>query len=192
MATPQALLLFTVPRQPPPEDLGSAASTFLSLLYTDSDWIVVQRVLEQLSRDNSIEGVLRRQQETLLGIANSFGRVAPDPADVAAIQQAREEAQRSLTAELEATEEEIRARAPEMTEQLAEAVKAAEKAPADSPLAQAAARIARVADRAGLSKLGPYWAPIVLLWLIVHMTMGDIAALTLWYMVASDYFKKQD
>jgi hypothetical protein len=32
---------------------------------------------------------------------------------------------------------------------------------------------------------------IVLYWMIVHLTVGDLAALTLWYMVLSDYFKKQ-
>jgi hypothetical protein len=33
---------------------------------------------------------------------------------------------------------------------------------------------------------------IVLYWLIVHLTMDQLAALTLWYMVVSDTFKKKD
>jgi hypothetical protein len=178
----------------PPQDLGSAASKFLGLLYTDADWIVVQRELEQLSRDNSIEGILRRQalHAALQGITNAVARGLSDEESWAAVQKAREEAERSLAAELEAAEEELRARAPEIAKKLPEIAKAAEKTPPDSPLAQAAARITRVVGRAHLSKLGPYWTLVVLYFLIVHLTVGDIAALTLWYMVASEQFTKKD
>jgi hypothetical protein len=64
--------------------------------------------------------------------------------------------------------------------------------PKDSPVAQVAARIGRTVGRANLSRLGPYWMLIVLYWLIVHLTTDQLAALTLWYMAASDAFKKKD
>jgi hypothetical protein len=189
---PKWFLEAAAQHQQPPEDLGSVASTFLGTLYTAPDWSVVQQELEQLSRDNSIQGILRRQEEALLGIANSFRKEAPDPAEIAAIQKAREDAQRSLAAELEAAEGAFCARVAEITAQLPEVAEAAEKTPQDSPVAQAAARIARIVGHADLSKLGPYWMLIVLYWLIVHLTVGDLAALTLWYMVVSDHFKKKD
>jgi hypothetical protein len=174
-----------------PEDLGSVASTFLGTLYTDRQWSVVQQELEQLSRANNIAGILRRQEEALLGIANAFRRETPDPAKVAAVQEARENNERQLAAELKAAEEEFHARVAEIAAQLPDAAKAAEKAAQDSPIVQAAARISRIADSANLSKLGPYWMLIVLYWLIVHLTMGQLAALTLWYMVVSDTIKKK-
>jgi hypothetical protein len=188
---PKWFLEAAAQHQQPPENLGSVASTFLGTLYSASDWSLVQRELEQLSWDNGIEGILRRQEEALLGITNSFRRDAPDPAKIAAIQKAREDAERSLGAELEAAEEEFRARVAEIAAHLPEVAKAAEKTPADSAVAQAAARIARIVSHAHLSRLGPYWMLIVLYWMIVHLTVGDLAALTLWYMVLSDYFKKQ-
>jgi hypothetical protein len=119
--------------------LGSVTSTFLGTLYTDRQWRVVQQELEQLSRNNSITGILRRQEEALLGIANAFHREAPDPAKIAAIQKARETNERSLAAQLEAAEQEFRARIAKITAQLPEAAKAAEKTPEASPIAQAAA-----------------------------------------------------
>lgn len=89
---PKWLLETAAQHQQPPEDLGSVASTFLGTLYTAPDWFVVQQELEQLSSDNSMEGILRRQEDALLGIANSYRREVPDPQMVAAIQKAREDA----------------------------------------------------------------------------------------------------
>jgi hypothetical protein len=189
---PHWFLEATAQHPQPPEDLGSVTSTFLATLYSDSQWRVVQQELEQLSRDNSIAGILRRQEEALLGIANSFRQAVPDPDKIAAIQKARENNEHSLAVELGTVEEEFRARVAEIAARLPEAAKAAEKAPKDSPVAQAAARIARVVSSADLSRLGPYWMLIVLYWLIVHLNVGQLAALTLWYMVLSDTFKKKD
>jgi hypothetical protein len=174
-------------RQQPPKDLGSVASTFLGTLYTDRQWSVVQQELEQLSNENSIAGILRRQEEALIGIKNAL--LPRDPAEIAANRKARENNERSLASELEAAEEEFHARLAEITAQLPEAAKASEKTPKDSSVAQAAARIAQI-TRADLSRLGPYWMLIVLYWLIVHLTTDQLAALTLFYMVLSDTFEK--
>jgi hypothetical protein len=75
---------------------------------------VVQQELEQLSRNNSIAGILRRQEEALLGISNAFRQEAPDPSKIAAIGKARENNERSLAAELEAAEQEFRSRMPRL------------------------------------------------------------------------------
>lgn len=48
------------------------------------------------------------------------------------------------------------------------------------------------ARRANLSKLGKYWVIVVFWWLIVHVITGDLAALTLFYMVLHDFFKEQE
>lgn len=186
------LLEVTAQRQQPPADLGFAASTFLGLLYTDPHWVMVQRQLEQLSGDNSIEVVLRRQEEALLGITNRHRREPPDPDEILAVAEAREEAQRSLAAELVEAEAAFRALGAELVEQISEAAKAADQTPKESSLMQVAARIARTVVNADLSKLGPYWSLIVLYWLIVHVSTGELAALTLWYMVVSDTVKKKD
>jgi hypothetical protein len=122
-------------------------------------------------------------------IASACREAPSDPAETA---ETRKEDQRSLAAELKAAEEEFRTHVAEITARLPEVAKAAEEAPADSPLAQTASHIAGIADRAKLSKLGPYWAAIVLFWLILYVTAGDIAALTLWYMVVGDNFKKKN
>ena len=111
---PKWFLETAAEHQGPPEDLGSVASTFLGTLYTDRQWSVVQQELEQLSRNNSIAGILRRQEEALLGIANVSRWEAPDPAKIAAIRKARENNERSLAAELKAAEEEFRARMPRL------------------------------------------------------------------------------
>jgi hypothetical protein len=189
---PGWFLKATTEHPEPPEDLGAIASTFLGLLYADADWYEVQQELKSLSRDNSIAGIEQRQQEALLGIVNSFRREAPDPAKIAAVQKTRENNERSLATELRATEEEFRAHIAELSTELTEAAKAAEKTPKDSSVAQAASRIGRAVGNADLSKLGPYWLLIVLYWLIVHLTVNQVAALTLWYMMVSDTFKKKD
>jgi hypothetical protein len=189
---PEWFLDAAAQRSQPPKDLGQVASTFLGTLYTDIDWNVVQRELERLARDNSIEGILERQHEALLGVRNIARWEVPDPADVAALRHARKASEASLAEELQTTETEFHAHVDEITDQLPEAAKAAEGTPEDSSLAQAAARISRQLERADLSKLGPYWTLIILYWLIVRLTADQIAALTLLYMVASDAFKKKD
>jgi DNA-binding PadR family transcriptional regulator len=218
---PKWLLEAAAQHQQPPEDLGSAASTFLETLYTAPDWPEVEGELNRLLRDDSVEDISRQGQSTghmrkmavYLGLTDDgFEETqdwkpdpfqeSPDASDLEDIQEIldkveaikkkeREDAQRSLAADLEAAEEEFRARVAEITAQLPEVAKAAENTPADSPRARTAARIARQVRLAHLSSLGPYWMLIVLYWLIVHLTVGDMAALTLWYMVVSDYFKKQ-
>jgi hypothetical protein len=171
---PKWLLEVAAQYHQPPADLGSVASTFLGLLYTDPQWIVVQHELERFSAENSVESILRRQEDALLGVSNRHRREPPDPVEIAAIATAREEARRSIAAELEDAAEALRARGAEIVEQISEAARAAEQAPRDSSLRQAAARIARTVANADVSKLGPYWTVIVLYWLIVHLTTGEL------------------
>jgi hypothetical protein len=110
-------------------------------------------------------GIRLLRKDTIRDIVNrgdqfeQFALRNRDPAEIAALEK---KVWPSLADELEAAEEQFRARAPEIGEQLPEIAKTAEKSPAHSPLAQAAARIAGVVGRADLSKPGPYWTLIVL------------------------------
>jgi len=178
-------------RQHPPKSLGSVAGMFLGDLYADREWQVVRRALEQLSRDKSIEGIVRRQEETLALIAVTAK--SPDEESARKAANRRAAARRSLAKDLVAAEDEFRARVAELTDQLHLVVEEADKIPKHSPLGQAASRIARSVRQADLSSLGPYWMLIVLYWLIVHMTLGEISAIALWYAVARDvFFNKSD
>jgi hypothetical protein len=171
----------------PPKDLGSLASTFLATLYSDRQWTEVQSVLEQLARDNSIQGVLRRQEEALLGIVNRRSVEPPDWAEAIAVSKARREAQQSLAAELQAAEEHLRATAAQLAEQLAEV---AEETQEDSEVAPAAEPIKRAIESTNLAqKLGPYWIVVLLFWLI-YARSREIEAASLLYLVLNDYLKK--
>jgi hypothetical protein len=59
-------------------------------------------------------------------------------------------------------------------------------------LAQAAAHLARIVGNADLARLGPYWILIVVYWLLVHLTTGQLAALMLHYVVLKDASEKKD
>ena len=218
---PRWILEAAAQHQEPPEDLGSAASRFLETLYTAPDWPEVDGELNRLLRDDSVEGIealwqsagRMRRMAVHLDIHDGFDEPQdrkPDPFqespgasdrdDVQEIldqveatkQKEREDTERALAADLEAAEEAFRAHATEIAEQLPEIAKTAAKTPSDAPLAQTAARIAGIVRHADKSRLGPYWMLIVLYWLIVHLNVDNMAALTLWYMVASDTFKKKD
>lgn len=191
MPTWQATLDEAVRPENAPEDLGHTASIFLGLLYTDPQWGVVQQELKHIARDNSIDGILQRQEEALLGIRNTASRTEPDPEFIAAVWEKRMDAERSLAAELRAAEADLMANVSELAEQFPEIVEAAQLIVQEAPIVKAASRIAERA-RAELSRLGPHWPLVVLWWLLVMQSAKDLAALTLFYIVANDYFNKQE
>jgi hypothetical protein len=144
---PNWILEAAAQHEQPPKDLGHQVMQLFGSLPSDADWSQVQQILEQLGRDSSIEGILRRQREASLGIptsARGFREAWEGNVEEDARKERSEEAQRLLAAELEAAEEEFRARAPEIAEKLPEVVKAAAKTPANSQLAQAARGITRM------------------------------------------------
>jgi hypothetical protein len=187
MPTWEQILAETVEK--PPEDLGTLASVFLTTLYADRQWNMVQQALRQLSRFNSTEDILRRQELALRGIA--FPAEYRNEEAERRAEDDREAARRALAAELEAAATDLRASAAQLSEQLSKAAQAAEKITEDSPVARAAAPVKRLIESTNLAqKLGPYWMVVLVFWLI-YAPSRQIEAASLLYLVLNDYLKKQ-
>jgi hypothetical protein len=189
----------SAPSGPPPEDLGHRASLFLGSLYTDAHWDVVERELERLASDNSIDSILERQREALAGIRNRVdfkdlkrltrsARPQELPAEDAKELLERDAAERSLTYELQEAAAEYEASEAELAEQLPRAAQEAAQIPADSTTAKAAARIAEAIRGADLT---PAWMAVLLWWLLVMPSEKQLGALTLWFMVVTEVMKNR-
>jgi hypothetical protein len=90
---------------------------------------------------------------------------------------------------LRATAAEFRAQSGNLAEQVKTLHEAAESAKKNPHTAQAVETINSVVQKSSLSELTPVGVALVLLWLVFHLSGQEIAALTLWYIVLSDYLK---
>jgi hypothetical protein len=179
-----------------PGDLGDATGQFLAVLYTDPQWDVVRRTLEQMAADHSIDGILDRTQEAMAGIQNSLrpghwyvikrciGSLGTTPTE------------KTIETELAKAETDLRERLPEIAEKLSQVERAAEKIAADPEKSKTAERISRAIKNSAASKLSPIALLVMLWWLFVVAfpkdTGNDVAVLALWYAVARDSWKKDD
>jgi hypothetical protein len=174
--------------------LERAATDLIVGLFVDPRWHGVETALQHLARDHSIDGILRRQHAAMDGIRDSFLRFQgtdvsgeTDKSELGSTLRApvRDE----LRAELRATAAAFRAQSGKLAEQIKTLHEAAESAKKNPHTAQAVETINSVVQKTSLSELTPVGVALVLLWLVFHLSGQDIAALTLWYIVLSDYLK---
>lgn len=172
----------------PARDLQWAAKHLAVATYTDPQWPMVEDAMRRMASGNSIDGILARQREAMVGIYDGLRLERrlyfPDSPS----------AEGPSEAEMEDAESDLRNRLPEIAERLSEVEQAVDKITADPVKRGAIKRVSEIIKKTDVARLSPFGLLIVLWWLFVLTPQKDadlnVAVLALWYTIARDSWRK--